>query len=161
MIWLQVLSLVLFSPLLMVLYFSSFSRKSGSNLNTSVKHTHTNTHLELHGIECVPPIQLIHHFYGLLRTSSVLYSSSSGNIWVNWSSSSTRSRPSGITGWSLKPSFLIANMTSIMYWTLLSIADSWRTFLRRSNIAETARQSRGTQINPSHFFWCCLSAREY
>lgn len=76
----------------------------------------------------------------LLRMSSWLYSSSSGSMWVNWSSSSTRSRPSGITGWSLKPSFLMANITSIMYWTLLSMADSWRTFLRRSNMAEKRDQ---------------------
>lgn len=71
----------------------------------------------------------------LLRISSGLYSSSNGNIWVNWSSSSTRSNPSGMIGWSLKPSFRTANMTSIMYWTRMSILDSCRMYRRRSKIA--------------------------
>lgn len=53
-----VMDLSLFSPLLIVLYFSSFSRKSGSSLNTSVRHT--NKHLDLLEHECVQLIPVIH-----------------------------------------------------------------------------------------------------
>ena len=44
----------------------------------------------------------------------------------------------------LNPSFLIANMTSIMYWTRLSISALWRMFRSLSNTAEE-KQNQSTE----------------
>ena len=85
-------------------------------------------------------------------------------MWVNWSSSSTRSKSSITIGCSwnhfsqidrvsecfltAKLSFLMANKTSIIYWVLLSIEASWRIFLIRSKIAFNARGATSDNFKP-------------
>lgn len=53
----------------------------------------------------------------------------------------------------LKPSFLTANMTSIIYWTRFSVSDSCRTF---RNLSNTAWQKKYKLINHNasmYNFW--------
>lgn len=75
-----------------------------------------------------------------LSWSCPVVTSSSCSRWVNWSSSSTRSRSEMTAGWALKPSFLMANMTSTIYCTRLSSCASCRMLRRRSKMA--AHQTR-------------------
>lgn len=71
----------------------------------------------------------------LLSWSCPVVTSSSCRRWVNWSSSSTRSRSEMMEGCALKPSFLMANMTSTIYCTRLSSCPSCRMLRRRSKMA--------------------------
>ena len=110
------------NSVLMAPYFSSLVSYSASNLNTLR----------------ICRVHITNYYWSLERlalTSSPPVASSRVIMWVYWSSSSTRSSSSAMLGLSLKPSFLTWNMTSIMYWVLLSRVLSCRTCLSLSNIA--------------------------
>mmetsp|Transcript_112693 Transcript_112693/g.318448 ORF Transcript_112693/g.318448 Transcript_112693/m.318448 type:complete len:253 (+) Transcript_112693:993-1751(+) len=85
----------------------------------------------------------------MLRVSSpFILSSSRSTSCVTWSSSSTRSRPSTMSGKSSYFFLLTSKRPSMTYCTRLSISPSWRMLLKRSKIARVPEGESACMASP-------------